>query len=66
MNEPEISEKNMNIFALIVILKNTNALVKPLNELKHFHGAESVILQGAVLLNAITHNVVAAAKPLSE
>ncbi len=38
----------LGAIALIVILKNTNALVKPLNELKHFHGAESVILQGAV------------------
>ncbi len=56
----------LGVIALIAILKNTNALVKPLNELKHFHGAESVILQVAVLLNVVMPNVVAAAKPLNE
>jgi hypothetical protein len=56
----------LGTIALIVILKNTNALVKPLNELKHFHGAESVILQGAVWLNVVMPNVMAATKPLNE
>ncbi len=51
---------------LIGIVKNTNALVKPLDELKHFYGAESVILQGVILLNVVMPNVVAAAKPLNE